>query len=246
MKSSLIIYDELPSTQDTARAAALKGEPEGLAVMALKQTQGRGRIGRDWVSPQGKNLALSFILRPGIGPEEAALLGLLASVAVAQTAEDLGVERALLKWPNDVLAGGRKLAGILPEARITGASVEFIIMGIGLNVNAEPADFPAHLRDGVTSILQCCGRESSLEHTARGLLGAFEGLYSRVPREGTSFIREEWQKRWAHKGLPVTREGQTGIAEGLGRDGSLLLRLPSGELRGIHSGTVEPVSVPGS
>ncbi len=242
MKARLVIYDELASTQDAARDAATKGEAEGLAVMALNQTRGRGRIGRDWISPQGKNLALSLLLRPRIGPEEAALIGFLTSVAVAETAEELGVDRALLKWPNDVIVGGRKLAGILPEARISSRSVEFIIMGIGLNVNAEPADFPGHLRDGVTSIFQCSGRELGLEHTAQRLLTVFEGLYNRVHSQGTPFILEEWQKRWAHKGLQVTRDEQAGIAEGLDSDGALLLRLPSGELIRIHSGIVEPVN----
>jgi BirA family biotin operon repressor/biotin-[acetyl-CoA-carboxylase] ligase len=119
-------------------------------------------------------------------------------------------------------------------------------MGIGLNVNSEPADFPADLREGVTSIFHCCGRQSDLELTARRLLTAIESLYSRAQTSGTRFILEEWQKRWAHKGLLLNRDGQTGIAEGLDTDGALLLRLPSGKLMRIHSGIVEPVEVPGS
>lgn len=178
-------------------------------------------------------------------PGDAALMGLLVSVAVAETAEELGVDRALLKWPNDVQVDGGKLAGILPEAQIMGGSVEFIVMGIGLNVNGEPADFPAHLRDSMMSIFQCSGRRWDVEEVARLMLNRIEGHYRRVETEGAGFIPALWETRWAHLGHVLHRDGQTGIAEGLDPDGALLLRTHAGDLIRIHSGVVEPVDSAG-
>ena len=106
MNRRLIIVQKAESTQDLAREMALSGEPEGVAVMALEQTGGRGRENRVWVSPPGKNIALSLLLRPAMDPADAPLLGLMASIAVAETIEGFGVGPGQLKWPNDVLVGG--------------------------------------------------------------------------------------------------------------------------------------------
>jgi len=115
MFGRLIIVQEAESTQDLAREMALNGEPEGTAVMALRQTRGRGRAGHSWISPAGKNLALSVVVRPPVRPHEAPLLGFIAAIAVAEALERRGVERALLKWPNDVFVHRRKLRASCPR-----------------------------------------------------------------------------------------------------------------------------------
>ena len=134
--TKLIVYEEVASTQDIARKLAQEGDPGPVAVMALRQTSGRGRSGRSWISPPGKNLALSVLLKPKLAPQEAPLMGLLASLAVAAALDAKGVPSVALKWPNDVLVEGRKIAGILPEASVKGNTLEFVIIGIGLNVNS--------------------------------------------------------------------------------------------------------------
>jgi len=235
------VIDEAASTQDLVRDAAVRGEPEGLAIMAVRQTSGRGRYGRSWISPPERNLALSLLLRPKLGPADAAMLGMIASIAVAQAVEEHGIAQAQLKWPNDVTVTGKKIAGILPEARVTGAVVDYVILGIGINVNAVLTDFPPELRELVTSIVLETGRESHLEIVAQSVLGQMERIYGRVIREGVRFAVDLWQARWAHRGAVLQRNGLAGRAEGLDVDGALLLRAQDGTLHRIHAGEAHPV-----
>jgi len=242
MTWNLIVYEQTESTQDLAREMALDGEPEGLAVMALQQTRGRGRAGRHWVSPACKNLALSLILRPGVAPAEAPLLGLLAAVAVAEMLEEHRIGSPQLKWPNDVLVSRCKIAGILPEGTIVDRSVAQVIIGLGLNVNCERTDFPPELMASISSMYLETGQGFDLESVARAFLRHMEMLYLRVKQEGCGFIVPLWQSRWAHQGHTLSRDGLTGLAEGIDRDGALLLRTPDGTLHRISSGEAHPLS----
>lgn len=235
----LLIYREAESTQDLVRDLALRGEPEGTAVMALKQTHGRGREGRSWVSPEGKNLALSVLLRPRLTPRDTVLLGFLVSIAVAETVEARGVPEALLRWPNDVLVRGGKIAGILSEATVQAGTIRFVIVGIGLNVNTLDADFPADLRTPATSLLMSTGHEADLEAVARELLQKLETLYRRVKTEGCAFIPSLWERRWAHRGRMLVHESATGVGQGLDEDGALVLKLHGEKVIRITSGDVD-------
>lgn len=221
---------------------AVRGDPDGSAVMVLDQTLGRGRAGHSWISPPGKNLALSVILRPRVTSREAPLLGFAAAVAVAETVEQRGVPRAEFKWPNDVLVQGKKIAGILSEASVSSETLEFVIIGIGLNVNSMEDDFPHDLRSSVTSLLAATGRHSSLEEVARQLLANLKLLYDRINREGCGFVPALWDSRWAHRGLILVHEDLSGIAHGIDQDGSLLLRDSQGHLHRIACGDVEPTA----
>ena len=222
---------------------ARNGEPEGLAVMALNQTRGRGSSGRSWITPAGKNLALSLLLRPSLSPSEAPLLGMLASIAVAQTVEVLEAPRTELKWPNDVLVNGRKLAGVLSEASMDETGLEFVIVGIGMNVNTTPDDFQSSLRIPMTSLFLCTGLIWDLEACARALLENLRLVYKRVQEEGCGFIPALWEARWGHRTLTMTRNGVTGVATGIDGDGALLLRTPEGTLERIVSGDADPIEV---
>jgi BirA family transcriptional regulator, biotin operon repressor / biotin---[acetyl-CoA-carboxylase] ligase len=239
MFGKLIIHEQLESTQNLVRDLALRGEPEGAAVMALEQTGGRGRSGHSWVSPPGKNLALSVLLRPAIDPAEAALLGMMASIAVVETIEACGIARAQLKWPNDVLVDGLKIAGILSEAALTSRAVDYVIIGIGLNVNSEKTDFPHELQDSITSIFLSSGARQDLEETARLFLREMDSLYERVRREGCGFIPRLWDTRWAHRNSFVIRDGVRYKAEAIGPDGSLVVLTESGQSRRFTSGQVD-------
>jgi len=241
MQTRLVIHQEAESTQDIVKAMALGGEPEGAAVMALKQTSGRGRSGHTWISPAGKNLALSLLLRPRIPPDEIPLLGLMAAVAVAETVEAQGISRAELKWPNDVLVAGKKLSGILPEASMIGNSVSYVIIGVGLNVNSEISCFPPDLQDSVTSLLICASRQWDLVDTAKELLKRMDRLYNRVHEEGPGFIPDLWSKRWAHLGRTFAYNGVTGVGQGISADGSLILKTHEGQLLRVTSGIMDPI-----
>jgi BirA family biotin operon repressor/biotin-[acetyl-CoA-carboxylase] ligase len=241
VEDRLIIYPEAESTQDLAKAMALSDGADGLAVVALRQTRGRGRSGHSWISPAGKNLALSLVLRPTISPEELPLLGLLAAAAVAETVEWAGVTKAHLKWPNDVLVAGKKIAGILPEAAIQGRAVRFVVIGVGLNVNTRAQDFPAVLRETVTSLMMCTAKESDLIGIAKEFLRRMSVLYARVNAEGCGFVPALWASKWAHRGSTLIRDGVTGVGEGIDSDGALLLRTGDGRVLRVVSGMVEPL-----
>jgi len=244
MFEKLIVREKLSSTQDFVRESAQRGEPEGLAVMALEQTAGRGRSGRLWISPPGKNLALSLLLRPKIDPSDAALLGMAASIGIADMLENFGILECNLKWPNDVLVSGLKIAGILPEAAMTSAAVEYVILGIGINVNSEKKDFTPELRDSVTSVLLSTGRKQDLEETARAFLKEFSVLYARAMNEGCGFIPDLWAMRWPHRNCFVMREGVRYKAEGIGADGSLIAVTDDGKRTRLTSGQVDLIQTP--
>ena len=241
MEDRLIIHQEAESTQDLAKAMALGGEPEGSAVMVLKQTSGRGRSGHTWISPAGKNLALSLLLRPRIPPDEIPLLGLMAAIAVAETVEAQGISRAELKWPNDVLVSGKKVAGILPEAGMIGGSVSYVIIGVGLNVNSEMSDFPPDLRGSVTSLFINTAKQWDLVDTAKKLLKHMDHLYNQVQREGPRFIPALWSARWAHLGRTFAYNGVTGVGQGISADGCLILKTHEEQLLRVNSGIMDPI-----
>lgn len=142
---------ETESTNDVAREWALAGAPAGAVVVAGRQTRGRGRRAREWSSPAGTGLYASFILRPGWLAKKAPNLAILGGMAAFRALQAAGVPRLRVKWPNDILANGRKICGVLTEPRIGNHRVEFAVVGIGINVCQQPADFPPELRATATS-----------------------------------------------------------------------------------------------
>jgi BirA family transcriptional regulator, biotin operon repressor / biotin---[acetyl-CoA-carboxylase] ligase len=142
---------ETASTNDVAREWALAGAPHGAVVVAGRQTQGRGRRARRWNSPAGAGLYASFILRPGWLAKKAPNLAILGGMAAYRALEKAGVQNLRVKWPNDILAAGRKICGVLVEPRIGAGHIEFAVVGIGINVGHAAADFPEELRGLATS-----------------------------------------------------------------------------------------------
>lgn len=220
----LQIHDVLGSTSDLCRARAAAGEPEGLAVLARQQTSGRGSRGRDWVSPPG-NLYLSVLLRPAEPARDAAQWSLLAGVALAEAvAHHLPGSAALrLKWPNDLLLDGGKLAGILVDsAAAPDGTLDWLVIGIGVNLTVAP-DLPgravARLADHAPPPLP--------ERFAGAVLGRLAHWRRVRARDGFAAIRAAWLARAPGFGTPVKlRRGNRdvgGLFAGLGDDGSLLL-----------------------
>jgi BirA family transcriptional regulator, biotin operon repressor / biotin---[acetyl-CoA-carboxylase] ligase len=207
------------STNDRARELAAAGAPHGTLVTAGEQTAGRGRQGRTWSAPQGRALLCSLLLR-----DHDALLPLRAGLAVA----DLAGGAALVKWPNDVLLDGRKLAGILVEARPQGG---WAVLGIGVNVAIELADLPPDVRVRAATL----GRApSEIEPTLAELLTALEARLAEPPHASLAALRD----RDALRGRPVRWADGEGTGAGIDDAGSLLVRLPDGELRTLAAGEV--------
>jgi BirA family biotin operon repressor/biotin-[acetyl-CoA-carboxylase] ligase len=179
----LRFYDSVDSTNARAADLARAGAPEGTAVIADEQTAGRGRGERRWISPRGCGIYLSVVVRPGIAAGPAMFLTSLAALAVAEVAADAARRPARIKWPNDVVLGGRKIAGILAE-RAGGGRNAWVVLGIGLNVNHRRTDFPAAFREKATSLRIETGREHPRVNLAVRLLERLEDDYRRFLAQG--------------------------------------------------------------
>lgn len=231
----IYLYQEIGSTNDAARRLAQAGAPEGLLVVAEAQTAGRGRAGRSWLTPPGTALAFSLVLRPKVEAAQASRLTMLAGVVVCEAIEQAAPVSAELKWPNDVLVGGRKAGGILVEAEMIGDRLAFAIVGVGLNVNAAPPPEAVHFP--ATSLRDEAGRPVERLPLLRAILTRLEARYPGLASAG---LPAAWRSRLKMLGRPVVVHGPegelAGMAEDVDADGALVLRLDSGERRRILAG----------
>lgn len=235
----LKIIEIAESTQDEARKLALSGSPAGTSIVAIVQTEGRGRCGSKWFSPPGKNLAMSVILRPKMEPRDAPMLGMLFSIAVADILDKLCHPfRTSVKWPNDVLVQDKKIAGILSEGQITNGCVDFVVLGLGLNLNSLEEDFPSNLTESLTSCSILTGLTFNLREVGMSILIRLRELTGRFEIEGAGFVPRLWQRRWLHKDQRICRDGVEGTAIGVDDDGALLVETPDGSWVKISSGEV--------
>ena len=224
-------YEELGSTSDRARELAEEGAGHGEVVIAEAQTAGRGRRGRTWVSPPRRNLYFSVVLRPELPPARAPELTLVASVALCDALRQAGVQ-AEIKWPNDLLVRGRKVAGILLELAAEPDRVQWVVIGVGVNVNARAEDFPEELRGEATSVLLERGQPAPRALLAAACLTALEAWVDTHAEQGFGPIREAWRQRSCTLGREVTvrSDGRdlAGTAEDIDEQGALLVRTPTG------------------
>jgi BirA family biotin operon repressor/biotin-[acetyl-CoA-carboxylase] ligase len=220
-------FDEVTSTNDVARTLAEEEAGHGEVVIAERQTAGRGRRGRGWVSPPGRNLYLSAVLRPDLPPQRAPEITLVASVALCDAVRQAGVE-AGIKWPNDLLASGRKLAGVLTELAAEPDRVDWVVLGIGVNLNARPEDFPPELRAEATSVAIERGQPAPRALFAAALLKALEDWLDRHAGGGFGPVREAWRERSVTLGreVRISADGRdiAGVAEDIDETGALLVR----------------------
>lgn len=232
----VVHYCAVTSTMEVARRLAQQGAPEGTIVIADEQTMGRGRLGRTWLSPKG-SLALSIIFCPPLKllPQ----LIMITSLAAVNSIRQFCGLKPMIKWPNDILIGEKKVCGILIDSEVEGDLVNFAIAGIGMNVNLAPASFP-EISNLATSLSQEVGKEVSLPELTIALLTEIEQLYIKA-QTGVS-IHEEWRDsletlgKWVR--VKVGGVIDEGKAESVGEDGSLLLRHRDGSLTRITSGDV--------
>jgi BirA family biotin operon repressor/biotin-[acetyl-CoA-carboxylase] ligase len=234
-------YEEtVDSTNRVALELAHDGAPEGTLVLADRQTAGRGRLQRSWQSPPGCNLYLSIIFRPAIPPHDASQITLLAGLAVAEAISAVCPERVGIKWPNDLLIGGRKVCGILAEARMAKEVIDSVIVGVGLNVNMKKLDFdPAH-RETATSLREETGWDHSREDLLSLLCERFERWYEIFIRDGFAPVNEGWLARAEMAGKRIRvlfrDEVREGVFAGIDRDGALLIADEQGGVSRITAG----------
>ncbi|GAG46082.1 unnamed protein product, partial [marine sediment metagenome] len=146
------VYEKATSSNDLAWDLAVKDEPEGGVVFAETQTKGRGRLGRSWFSPKQKGLWFSVILRPQLQPVYVPMITIVSSIAVAKAITKYTGVSVWIKWPNDIYVNGKKVGGILTEMNTELDRIRFVILGIGININLQPQDFPEEFRDKAASI----------------------------------------------------------------------------------------------
>jgi BirA family transcriptional regulator, biotin operon repressor / biotin---[acetyl-CoA-carboxylase] ligase len=231
--------DDVDSTQSELARLAAGGAAEGTVVVARHQRAGRGRRGRVWWDAPNDSLLLSVLLRPRVAAAQAPEVSLVGALAVTDALRsEAGVE-ARIRWPNDVLLGGRKICGLLPEAASNGAGVvQHLILGIGLNINQER--FPSDLSERATSLRLATGRRYELDRMLEALLEALDRRYSAWRAGGFVALRDECRERSSTLGQPVTlADGLSGTAVDIDAHGALLVRADDGALRSVVSGEPE-------
>jgi BirA family biotin operon repressor/biotin-[acetyl-CoA-carboxylase] ligase len=232
LEQKIHYFPEIGSTMDAARELAKKGAGEGTIVIAEAQTRGRGRLSREWLSPDG-GIYFTLILRPRISPAYAPRINLMAAVAVAITIRKLFGLKAELKWPNDVLIEGKKVCGILAEIDAETDVVNFVNVGIGINANASIPQF----EKTATSLKDVLGREISRKEFLSTLLAEIE---RRQPLLMESDLLEEWKKLSAtlNKDVRIMSLGEEVIGQAIDIDatGSLILKSKDGSLRTVLVG----------
>jgi BirA family biotin operon repressor/biotin-[acetyl-CoA-carboxylase] ligase len=235
----ILFYETVDST-NTIAANLPEKTPEGTVILADCQEKGRGRLGRLWLSPRGVNIYMSVILRPDLKPRDTTLITLMAAVACALAIRRVTGISVTIKWPNDLMASGRKIGGILTEMKTTRDRIISVVVGIGINVNGELGSFPEEIRGMATSVRNETGEVFSRERIIAEILNEMNRWYPFLKVQGREVLLSEWKHLSSTLGKEVRvttgQETFSGYAQSIDNEGLLLLRLPSGELKSISSG----------
>jgi BirA family biotin operon repressor/biotin-[acetyl-CoA-carboxylase] ligase len=236
------VFQETTSTNDVIEKLARDGVKEGAVVFAESQTRGRGRLGRKWMSPSRKGLWFSILLRPDLRPVAATQLTIMAATALRRSLDSQTGLSPEIKWPNDILIKGRKVAGVLTELNAEVDRVKYVILGIGVDVNLNSGDFPAELRKMATSLKAESGKPFSRADLAIAILRELDRDYARIIEGKFTEVADEWESHCTTIGHEVIiRCGQReihGQAEALGEEGALLVRTEHGRLESVIGGDV--------
>jgi BirA family biotin operon repressor/biotin-[acetyl-CoA-carboxylase] ligase len=237
-------FSELDSTNNQASRLAAAGAPEGVVVLAEEQSAGRGRLGRHWVSPPGANIYLSAILRPKLPPAHAPQVTLMAAVALSEAITAFSPVVPEIKWPNDILVSGKKLAGVLTEAVSDARKIDFIIVGIGVNVNYSVEFMAPEIRARATSLALLAGHTVQREAFLRRLIHDLDRCYAILEEKGFAALAPLWDARFGLRGRAVrvemTNGSVCGRALGIDAEGMLIVE-SGGEHRRIIAGDVIPL-----
>jgi BirA family biotin operon repressor/biotin-[acetyl-CoA-carboxylase] ligase len=232
----LLRFASLPSSNATAVALARNGEPEWTVVWALEQTAGKGRYNRRWSSPSGLGLYFSVILRPAINNNQLQLLNLATALTIRNFMATLLNKNPLqtepllqLKWPNDILLNQRKVCGILLESSFNAGHPEYVVAGIGINLNQQPGDFPPDIRHGAGSLAMVSGKRYDLQQTLNSFLPACQQSLTADIRSGFQDTTERYQQHLAYLNREMTIKLQnrtvTGMVLGIDEAGYLRMKI---------------------
>jgi BirA family biotin operon repressor/biotin-[acetyl-CoA-carboxylase] ligase len=255
----ILFYEKVTSTNRLAMEMALlkgsaadrryqnaprkqKSTCEGTVIVADAQSQGKGRFGRTWLSPPGVNLYFTVLLKPPISANEMPVITLMAAVAVVSAMREFAGLNAVIKWPNDIMVGNRKIGGILTEMKSDADMVHFTAVGIGVNVNMPSNMMPGNLRAHTTSLKEEKGESVNRVELLGVILSKLEYWYKKLFKNGKKALLREWELMNSTTGnkvrVRIHKRILSGMAEGIGEDGELIIRLPSGKTERVYAGEV--------
>lgn len=228
----IYFFESLDSTNNCAKALANCNIPEGAVVYSEFQTLGRGRMGRSWMAASGQNLLFSLLLRPNLNAEQVNLLAFYAAISVSEAVESLALLPVEVKWPNDLLANGKKFCGILSEASFKKETLDFVVVGIGINVNQ--VDFPKELELTATSLKRELGRNIDRVNLFQKVLSRLEKNYLTAQEGKLDQVLQEWEKRcrMINREITVDHQGRVlkGVALRVAHDGGLVLQVDGNQV----------------
>lgn len=240
---SLELVATLDSTNLQLKKKAEAGAPEGTVLVADQQLAGKGRLGRQWISPAGVNLYCSVVLRPQIPVQQAPQLTFLSVVAIVDVLETVGKVKAEVKWPNDILVGGAKIAGLLNEMSAETEQVNYVVLGLGINLNMTADQFPSELNYPATSVLLATGQPVARGIFLRALLERLDFYYAEFLEQGFAPIRRRWEQLCPIINRRVSvNSGPVCTVVGLEADGALRLQSDTGTIERILAGDVRLVN----
>ena len=239
--NELYCYDKIDSTNLQIKRLAEEGKEEGTLAIADCQEAGRGRRGRAWVSPSGEGLWMSLLLRPKFSIDKASMITLLVALAVTRGIQKETGLQTQIKWPNDIVYKGRKICGILTEMTIEEDCINYVVVGVGINVNTE--SFPEELKEKAISLKMILQTDIKRASLANEIWLAFEQLYPQFLQvQDLSFIKEEYDKNLVNQNQPIylmEKNGSRQVTQlGLGIDGGLEVRNEAEEEEHIYSGEI--------
>lgn len=241
MGRHIFSYDEVNSTNTVAKQLAEEGEVEGTLIVSDKQNQGKGRRGRYWESPKGTGVFMTVILKPQMKPVYASMLTLVAALALNDAIIDLTGLESKIKWPNDIVVNKKKVSGILTELSAEVDYINYIVVGIGVNVSMK--DFPEELKNKATSLLLESGKSISRAKLIAKTMEYLEDYYERfIKTHDLSQLKEAYSKALINRDQVVRilseEDSYTGIARGITNEGHLIVEKDNHELVEVYSGEV--------
>lgn len=241
----IYLFDEIDSTNRKALRLGAAGAKEGTLVLAESQTKGKGRLGRIWYSPKGVNLYISIILRPLIPLTEAQFITIVAAVSIAETMRKVADIKPGIKWPNDIMIKGKKIAGILTELISGRDKVNYIVLGMGINLNMDLSSAPEEIRNRAGSLREAFGSYIDRTYFLALLLSEFESYYLRFKegeRRGIMDIYTSYSVTLGRR-IRINSHGLSieGLVAGFGSDGALLIKKDDGAIETMLSGDIEHI-----
>ncbi|TGB05473.1 biotin--[acetyl-CoA-carboxylase] ligase [Halobacillus salinus] len=235
-------YPQVESTQDIVHQLAKEGKPHGTVVIADEQVKGKGRMAREWHSPEGKGVWMSILLRPDLPPVQAPQLTLLTATVLANVMDKRSALVPSIKWPNDILVHHKKVAGILTEMQAEQDRIQYVVLGIGINVNQEDGEIPSMIAHKASSLKMESGEKWDIQEFVQSILSTFEKTYDSFIEEGFQEIKQEWERYGYKIGEKVTistmRRDFKATLLGIEADGALLAKDEQGEMEKLYSAEI--------